>query len=245
MSKVSVIIAAAGKSERFGGNETKTFAKLDGRELFLRSLELFVNREDVCQTILVVAPDELDTVKSRYGANLGFMGVTLTAGGAQRFDSVAKALDLVSDQADLVAVHDAARPCVAHEMIDAVFAEAAKTGAAILATPVTATLKRVSDSGVIDQTVSRAGLWEAQTPQVFKPELLAQAYAALKDIDASVTDDAQLVESTGHPVSVVQSDPGNLKITTKADMTIAAAVLKRRVSQKPVSPRGPFEEAQW
>lgn len=245
MSKVSVIIAAAGKGERFGGSESKTFAKLDGRELFLRSLELFVNREDVCQTVLVVAPSDMDTVKTRYGANLGFMGVTLAEGGEERFESVAKALEMVSEDADLIAVHDAARPCVSFDMIDAVFAEAAKTGAAILANPVTATLKRVSDSGVIDGTTSRAGLWEAQTPQVFKRDLLIQAYANLQDMDQPITDDAQLIELMGHPVSVVQSDPTNLKITTKADMTIAASVIKRLNTQKPASPRGPFEEAQW
>lgn len=244
MSKVSAIIAAAGKSERFGTG-SKTFAKLDGRELFLRSLELFVNREDVCQTILVVAPNDLDNVKTRYGANLGFIGVTLVEGGDERFDSVAKALAVVSDDADLIAVHDAARPCVSFEMIDAVFAEAAKTGAAILASPVTATLKRVSESGVIDQTESREGLWEAQTPQVFKRELLVQAYEKIKDMDGPITDDAQLLESSGHPVSVVQSDQGNLKITTKADMAIAAAVLKRLNTKKPASSRSPFEEAQW
>jgi 2-C-methyl-D-erythritol 4-phosphate cytidylyltransferase len=130
-------------------------------------------------------------------------------------------------------------------MIDAVFAEARKTGAAILAAPLTGTIKRVSESRVIDATVPRAGLYEAQTPQVFRKDLIVDAYARLADFDGQPTDDAQLVEATGHPVTVAPSDPTNLKITTKADMTLAGAILKARPKPKPSGPLHPFEEAQW
>lgn len=245
MSKTAVIIPAAGRGERFGSQEKKIFAKLDGRAVFLRTVEQFCQREDVCQTILAVAPEDEDEVRHRYGANLGFMGVQLVVGGAERFQTVAKAMEAVRDDADLVAVHDAVRCCVTPAMVDAVFAEAGKTGAAILAAPLSGTIKRVSEALVIDATLPREGLYEAQTPQVFRRSLLVEAYAKLGEFDGEPTDDAQLVEALGHPVSVVVSDLSNLKITTKGDLALAAAILKFRPAPRPSSPRGPFEEAQW
>ena len=243
MAKVAVIILGAGKGERFGGAEKKTFAKLDGRPVLMRSIELFINRDDVCQTILVVSGDDLAEVKNKYAANLGFMGVQLVEGGERRRDSVAAA---VKQEAELIAIHDAVRPCTTQQMIDDVFAEAAKSGAAIPASPIQGTIKRVSDSGVIDQTTPRTNLYEAQTPQVFRRSVVVGAYAdAPPDEEVEITDDAQLVELSGHPVSVVVSDPTNLKITTKRDLTLAKAILKVRPTAKPAKRLGAFEEAQW
>jgi 2-C-methyl-D-erythritol 4-phosphate cytidylyltransferase len=244
MAKFSVIIPAAGKGERFGGKEKKTFAKLDGRPIFIRTLEHFINRDDVCQTIIAVAPEDVAKMKSTYAANLGFMGVKLVEGGARRCDTVTAALEVVSDEAEFVAVHDCARPCVKNESIDAVFAEAVKTGAAILAAPITGTLKHVSEAMIIDRTAPRESLYEAQTPQVFKKSVLQEAYARLNEIKEDITDDAQLVELVGHPVSVVISDASNLKITTRADIVLANAILKARPA-RPVKKLGAFEEAQW
>jgi 2-C-methyl-D-erythritol 4-phosphate cytidylyltransferase len=244
MAKFCVIVPAAGKAERFGGEEKKAFAKLDGRPIFIRSIEHFVNREDVCQTILAVAREDVDQVKSSYGVNLGFMGATLVEGGARRRDTVAAALKVVSDKADYIAVHDAARPCVTADMIDAVFAEAQKSGAAILAAPLTGTIKRVGQSKVVDETMPRTGLYEAQTPQVFRKNVLLEAYARCEGTEEEITDDAQVVERAGHPVSVVVSDLTNLKITTRADMTLAAAIIKARPARR-VARFGAFEEAQW
>lgn len=243
--KVAVILPAAGRGERFGGEGNKTFAKLDGRPIFIRTLEHFINRDDVCQTILVVAGAELEEVRSKYAANLGLMGVTLAEGGRRRIDSVRAGLEKVKDEADLVAVHDAVRPCVTRGMIDGVFAEAAKSGAAILASPLFGTIKRVSGAGVVDATVPRAGLFEAQTPQVFNRTLLLEVYQNPPDGADETTDEAELVERAGHAVTVVQSDPSNLKITTKGDLSFAKAILKSRPADKPVKPFGAFEEAQW
>jgi 2-C-methyl-D-erythritol 4-phosphate cytidylyltransferase len=245
MSKVAVIIPAAGKGERFGGDPRKPFANLDGRPIFIRCLEHFINRDDVCQAILAVGPADIEMVKQRYGPNLGFMGVTLVEGGEERLETVAKALEKVSEDADLVAIHDGVRPCVTTAMIDAVFAEAAKAGAAMLASRLVGTIKRVNESNVVEETVSREGLWEAQTPQVFRRELILQAYENAGAVEEPITDDAQLVERTGHPVQVVESDPTNLKITTKSDVSLASAILKARPAPKVKGPRGPFEEAQW
>ncbi len=124
---------------------------------------------------------------------------------------------------DFVCVHDAARPCISADWIDSVFEKAEKTGAAMLAIPVNGTLKRVSGD-IVTETVSREGLWEAQTPQVFRRELLLEAYSKRDQFPA--TDDAQLVERVGHPVTVVKGSPINLKITTKEDLRLAEQALK-------------------
>ena len=244
MAKVAVIIPAAGVGKRFGGDVKKPFAQLDNRPIFIRSIELFLNRPDVCQVILAVGPDDYDVVKDKYAAQVMFMGLKLVKGGAERFESVRLALEHVDAQADLICVHDAVRPCVLENWIDAVFAEAVKAGAAILAAPVTGTLKRVAQSKVIDETISRENLYEAQTPQVFRKDILLKAYERLGEIKEEPTDDAQLVELAGEPVSVVISDLSNLKVTTKGDITLANAILKSRPA-KPVKRLGAFEEAQW
>jgi 2-C-methyl-D-erythritol 4-phosphate cytidylyltransferase len=244
MARFAVILPAAGAGKRFGGDVKKPFARIDDRPIFIRSLELFVSRADVSQTILTVAPEDYDVVKEKYAANIMFMGVKLVKGGVERFASVRAALAAVEDEAEYICVHDAVRPCVLESWIDKVFAEAEKTGAALLAAPLTGTIKRVSDAGVVDATVPRAGLYEAQTPQVFRKDILLKAYDALPD-DAAPTDDAEVVERSGHPVSVVAADRRNLKITTPGDMVLAQAILKD-ITRKPKSgPMGAFEEAQW
>jgi len=189
----------------------------------------------------MVSESDLPALRSRFGPNLGFMGVKIVQGGQTRSESVRNALAELDPAAELVAVHDAVRPCIAQPWIDAVFAEAEKTGAAILACPVSGTLKKVAASGVIDETVSRDDLWEAQTPQVFRVDLLKKAYAS----GAAATDDAGLVEAIGHPVSVVAGDPRNIKITTKADLDVAAAVIKTLPKPKEIGYRHPFEEPKW
>ncbi len=245
MAKYAIIIPAAGAGKRFGGDVKKPFAQIDNRPIFIRSIELFLTREDVCQTILTVAPEDYEVVKEKYAANLMFMGIKLVEGGQERFESVRRGLDAVADEAEFVCIHDAVRPCVLESWIDDVFAEAAKSGAAILATPLAGTIKKVADSGAIDQTVPREGLYEAQTPQVFRKELIREAYAQLDATDPP-TDDAQIVERCGHPVTVVTADKRNIKITTPGDLTLAGAILKT-ISKKPKKsdPLGAFGEAQW
>ena len=240
--KVSVIIPAAGASRRYGGRRKKIFERLKDRPVFVRSLELFVNRKDVCQVQLVVAAEDMETMKTRYAANIGFMGVKVVAGGATRTESVRNALATVVGEADFICVHDAVRPCVSVLWIDEVFAAAEKTGAAILARPVHGTLKRVGEGRTIRQTVEREGLWEAQTPQVFRKELLQRAY---KQAAGSASDDAALVEALGQAVTVVPGDQRNVKITTRRDLSLAAAVVDSLPRPKLSKPAGPFAEAQW
>ena len=225
MPTFAIILPAAGKSTRFRDQHyKKPFVPLDGRSVWMHAAEKFTGRNDVVQTLLVIAPEDREAFQAKIGANAALMGIEIVDGGAERYDSVAAALAKVREDVDFVAVHDAARPCVADEWIDAVFAAAVKTGAAMLATPINGTLKRVGKNQAVVETVSREGLWEAQTPQVFRRQLLLDAYA--RRGKEAATDDAQLVERAGHPVTVVPGSPMNLKITTKEDLRMAGAILK-------------------
>ncbi|HLN30375.1 MAG TPA: 2-C-methyl-D-erythritol 4-phosphate cytidylyltransferase [Gemmataceae bacterium] len=246
MTKFAVILPAAGQSSRFRDKEKKPFATLDGRAVWLRAAELFVSRSDVCQTVIIVAKADQETFRRRYGANLAFMSIQIADGGNERFESVANALAMLSPEAEFVAIHDAVRPCLTEAMVNDVFAKAEKTGAALLAAPVTETVKRVDAQHQVKETVPRQGLWLAQTPQVFRRDWLMEAYANRAKLGKDITDDAQLVEAAGHAVHVVEGSASNVKITTKSDLFLAEAVLKSRPKPKPSGPIHPFaEEEMW
>jgi 2-C-methyl-D-erythritol 4-phosphate cytidylyltransferase len=239
--RFAVILPAAGKSSRFRDQHyKKPFAPLDGRPVWMHAADRFANRQDVVQPLLVIAPEDREHFAEKLGGNAALLGIEIVEGGHERYDSVTRALERVKPEADYIAVHDAARPCIVDEWIDAVFAAAIKTGAAILASPVTGTLKRAAANQTVAETVARDNLWEAQTPQVFRRQLLTDAYARRGQQPA--TDDAQLVERLGHPVTIVPSSPMNLKITTKEDLRIASALLKALPKPKLAGPTNPFAE---
>jgi len=225
MPKFAVILPAAGKSSRFKDpHYKKPFAVLDGRAVWLHAAEKFISRDDCVQLLLVIAAEDREAFNAKFAANAAILGVDVVEGGQVRADSVEKALTRVKPEAEYVAVHDAARPCIANEWISKVFQEAEKTGAAMLAVPVAGTLKRVAGDRTIEETVDRTNLWEAQTPQVFRRELLMEAYAKRGDLQA--TDAAQLVQQIGAKVTVVPGSPINLKITTKEDLRLASHAIK-------------------
>ena len=227
---VALILAAAGRSSRFSHRGTsdptvkKVFTHLGGKPVWLRSVEKFVNCEDVIQIIVVVSPEDIGWFRKYYAAEINRMLLLVVAGGENRVDSIRSGLIAVSPKVGYVAVHDAARPCVTEQEISAVFSEAKKRGAALLATPMVGTIKRVVE-GQIEETVPRECLWEAQTPQVFRRELLFEAYQ--QRISDVPTDDAQLVERLGQPVYVVPTDYGNIKITTQSDLALAKYLVEK------------------
>lgn len=238
MPTFGVILAAAGQSSRFNdANYKKPFAPLAGRAVWLHSAEKFLERDDVKQVVIVVAPEDKEAFLEKFGANLAFMGVTLAEGGRHRAESVRNGLEKLGPEIDMVAIHDAARPCIAQAWIDRVFQAGTETGAAILAVPVAGTLKRVGSDSVITETVDRTGLWEAQTPQVFSRAVLEKAYAATH---GQPTDEAQAVESIGQRVRVVQGSPINLKITSREDLKLAEQALKALPAPKFSGPAHPF-----
>ena len=250
MSRFAVIIPAAGRSSRFGGIEKKPFVSLDGRPVWLRAAEPFWSRDDVSRVYLVIAPDDRDDFRHRFGHTIAFNNTELVDGGAARFESVANALARVPAGVDFVAVHDAVRPLLTGALIDAVLRAAVQHGAAMPAVPVADTLKQVDPAtNRITGTVPRAGVWQAQTPQVFRRDWLVEAYAKRASLASPITDDAQLIEAIGHSVVVVPGSPTNFKITTKDDLELADAVLKARAAKMRNDPPpsvGTFDdEAKW
>ena len=247
MAKFAVILPAAGRSSRFHDKEKKPFVNLDGRAVWLRTAEHFVTRQDVAQCVIVVAKEDQEMFRRRYGANMAFMNVRIAEGGAERFESVANALAMVEAEVDFIAIHDAVRPCITEQLINAVFTKGTQKGAALLAVPVTDTVKEVDQQQKVTSTVARQGLWLAQTPQVFRRDWLTQAYANRAQVGKNFTDDAQLVEAAGHPVHVVEGAASNIKITTKHDVYLAEAILKSLPKPKPKGPVHPFaeEEQMW
>ena len=241
MAKFAVILAAAGKSSRFKDqNYKKPFAPLANRAVWLHSAEKFLGRDDVKQLLLLLAPEDREYFDFKFSANAAILGIDVVEGGAERADSIERALARVKPDLEYVAVHDAVRPCLADQWISDVFDAAVKSGAAILAIPVLGTLKRVAADHTIAETVSREGLWEAQTPQVFRRQLLLEAYAKRGDFKA--TDDAQLVERLGHQVSIVSGSPINLKITTREDLRLAEKALAALPKPKFQGPAHPFKD---
>lgn len=240
MPRFAVILPAAGKSTRFGDERyKKPFASLAGRPVWIHAVEKFVTRPDVCQVVLVISDEDRDDFDARFGADIAFLEITLVTGGADRAASVAKGLAAVKPEAEFIAIHDAARPLVSELWIDRVFEAAIESGAAMLACPVVGTLKRVSQDRQVVETVSREGLWEAQTPQVFRRDWYEAALAAGAGQD--LTDDAAFMEQFGKPVQVLEAPRLNFKITTQDDLKMAEQVLAS-LPQKAKRPSRPFED---
>ncbi|MDR3330781.1 MAG: 2-C-methyl-D-erythritol 4-phosphate cytidylyltransferase [Endomicrobium sp.] len=217
--KNAAIIVAAGSSKRFGHKIPKQFLKLNGKIMFLWSVDIFASIKSFEQIIVVVPSNMLELLNLKYRSS--FMCV---AGGKERFDSVKNGLVLVKDNMDFIAVHDAARPLISRRDVLSVLKEAVKTKAAIAVEKVNDTIKLVSNSGKVLKTLNRAFLRNVQTPQIFESKLLQRAYS--KKVSVNVTDDSQLVENLGLKVSIVETEFLNFKITTKHDFNLAAKLLK-------------------
>ncbi|OHB77848.1 MAG: 2-C-methyl-D-erythritol 4-phosphate cytidylyltransferase [Planctomycetes bacterium RBG_16_64_10] len=244
MARFAVIMPAAGKSRRFGDKHyKKPFAPLAGRAVWLHAADKFLGRNDCVQLILAVAAEDREWFDQKFAANAAILGVDVVEGGAERADSVHNALARVKKDVDFVAVHDAARPCIADAWITEVFQAAVRSGAAILAIPVTGTLKRVASGGQIQETLVRDDLWEAQTPQVFRRAVLEDAYARRGNFPA--TDDAQLVERAGTAVTIVRGSPLNVKISTRQDLRLAELALKALPKPRLDGPAHPFADDRW
>ena len=236
--KVSVIMAAAGLGLRMGGPVKKPYLELEGKPIFLRSIEKFLGLEvasasgglpiNVTEIALVVGGAELDYVKAQWGSVISQYAtpVRLILGGGRRQDSVYCGLQSLSEDTEIVLVHDAVRPLVSCEIIKSVMKLAWEKGAVIPAVPIQATVKEADAQKRITRTVSRDGLWMAQTPQGFRKEILLRAYDALAETGEEVTDDAQAVEKLGYPVEIVPGNLSNIKITTPEDLRLAIALLQ-------------------
>jgi 2-C-methyl-D-erythritol 4-phosphate cytidylyltransferase / 2-C-methyl-D-erythritol 2,4-cyclodiphosphate synthase len=211
---VTAIIAAGGTGRRVGAAVPKQLLQIGGRTLLERSVEAFRSHPAVTD-VIVALPTSLMAAPPR-----GLEGARLVAGGERRQDSVANAFDELPETTEVVLVHDAARPFVSPEVITRAIDAAITHGAAIAALPVSDTVKRVVERGVIVETVPRETIVLAQTPQAFRRDVLRDAIAVGR-AGVEATDEAMLAERAGHPVHVVMGDVANMKITSAADVVSA------------------------
>lgn len=218
---IAVVIPAGGAGRRMGG-VVKPLLELGGVPLLKRTLEPFLARPDV-QWVVVALPAELASSPPPW--LFEDERVDIVAGGAERVDSVRLSLAAVPAEAEIVLVHDAARPLVSPAVIDRCIAAAAGGRSVIAAVPVTDTVKEVDDGGRVVGTPDRRRLWAAQTPQAFPAAVLRDAHARAAAEGVSATDDAALVARYGGTVIVVEGATENLKITTPADIAVAEALL--------------------
>jgi len=206
------IITAAGQGKRMG--EPKQFLELDGQTILERTLGVFNSSQAIDGIILVVNQEDIEKTKSFNIPKL----LKVVAGGRERQDSVRAGLAVLPKECELVAIHDGARPLVTSAIVDAAIKEATKSKAAIVAVPVKDTIR------TSEKTLKRDELWAVQTPQVFKKEIILEAFE--KYGKEPVTDDAMLVEKLGIPVKMVMGSYANIKITTPEDLLIAEGLLK-------------------
>lgn len=219
------IIAAAGAGTRMASNQPKQFLLLAGTPVIIHTLRVFEQCESIHEVIVVLPAAESAGFLSLAGKH-GLRKVSrVVPGGATRADSVKRGLLAIrAATAEIVAVHDGVRPFVTAEEIDTVVTAAQADGAAILVAPVTDTIKQVGDQRVV-RSLDRGELRRALTPQCFRYDVLRQAYQTADVTDPSVTDESVLVEKLGVPISVIDGNPRNIKITTVVDLAIAEAML--------------------
>ena len=230
MEKLVAIVPAAGAGKRLGLGINKAFAVLRGAPLIVHCLRMLAQTELVAEAIVVLAPAEVDegrTLLASYQAEyFPTLPIKVVAGGKERQDSVANALAAVPADAAYIAVHDGARPFAGRAVFARTLAAAKEQGAAIAAVPVKNTIKVVDANGVVVDTPVRSTLVAVQTPQVFRAQLLKDAYAHLAAHPAAVTDDASVVELVGHKVVVAVGRYENIKITTPEDLVLAEHFLE-------------------
>ena len=230
MEKVVAIVPAVGAGKRLGLGINQAFAILRGAPLIVHCLAMLARTQLVAETIVVLAPAEVDegrTLLASYQAEyFAALPIKVVAGGKERQDSVANALAAVPADAAYIAVHDGARPFAGRAVFARTLAAAKEQGAAIAAVPVKNTIKVVDADGVVVDTPVRSTLVAVQTPQVFRAQLLKDAYAHLAAYPAVVTDDASVVELLGHKVVVAVGRYENIKITTPEDLVLAEHFLE-------------------
>ncbi len=219
----AAIIVAAGAGQRFG-NDGKSFVLVGGKPMAWWSLMAADGAESVDEIVLVCGEHSRNAAQAIVDDFAGRKQRTLTSGGVRRQDSALAGINATSEQVDIVAIHDAARPLITSELFDAVIAAAELYGASIAAVPVSDTIKRVVGCQVTE-TIPRDDLVSVQTPQAFKKQLLLDAFAQAEKNGTSVTDEAALIEQIGGSVRIVPGNSTNLKVTYPRDLALIEALM--------------------
>jgi len=222
---VAVILLAGGVGSRMKADRPKQFLELRGKPVLDHTLELFLGIEGVSQLVLVIAEQYRGDYQLYADKD---SRIVFADPGKERQDSVFNGLSKVVEGSSLVCVHDAARPLITPENIYQVLGDAAEHGAAVLGVPMKATVKESEDGEFVLRTIPRSRLWEIQTPQVIKPELLKEGFEKVAAEGLEVTDDVSIIEAIGKPVKITMGEYTNLKLTTPDDMDVAESILQAR-----------------
>lgn len=222
---VSAIIVAAGKGIRMKGTMLKQYLDLSGRPVLAHSIMTFDSCGLVDEIFLVIPKEDVEYCQNKILSLLDLNNqINLVCGGAKRQDSVYNGLQAINKNTDTVVIHDGVRPFIQPEELKECILGSKKNGACILGTPASDTLKRVDKSDIIETTLSRENIWLAQTPQVFRFDLILKAHETARRDGYVGTDDASLVERLGEDVKIINGGRFNIKITKKEDLAIAKAM---------------------
>ena len=233
--RVGAIIAAAGFGRRMKTDRPKQLLALNDTPILVHTVRKF-DASPVIDYIIVTAPREsVDEIRRLVDSAGLKKSATVIEGGERRQDSVAMGLERLQPETDLVAVHDAVRPFVSIQDIGNVVRQAELSGAAILAVPIVDTVKH-AERDFVESTLTREHLVLAQTPQVFRTEILKQAFQQAAKDEYYGTDESSLVERMGHPVAIVRGSERNIKITRPSDLTLARAFLAEETAGEKVTP---------
>lgn len=242
---VAVIFVAAHSPVQSAGSG-KYFTKLENREVFMRTIEVYAARDEVTQRILAILPDDLSVVQNKYAAHLGFQGVQVATGGPDWFGAVSRALEKINPDIDTVMIHDAANPAVSFHLLSGLQEAIAKADAAVPVVTAYPNVVLLSPDRAIDSQVDGANVYEVQTPQIFKKDVLVRAYAARTKEHASCADEAELVQTTlGTKVATVTGERFNIRADSEGAIKMLPDILNRIPKPRKAGPASPFEEAQW
>lgn len=225
--RVNAVIVAAGEGKRMAAKVPKPFLSLAGRPLILHTLSRFAASR-VRKAVLVTAEADISRCREliRQDLQLGSLEFVFQAGGLRRQDSVSHGLARLDPDCEVVVVHDGVRPFVSADLIDQCVEAAFREGAVVVGVPVCNTVKVVSSDRCVKETPPRESLWEIQTPQAFRTEVIRDAFKKAAADGAEATDDATLVERLGKRVAVLEGHRTNIKITVPEDLVFAEGLLR-------------------
>ncbi len=222
--KTEAIVAAAGIGKRLRSKTRKPYLDISGKPILIRTLMALSSSSGIKKIIVVVDRRDVNRCMALIRRFRVSKIKAVIAGGSQRQDSVAYGLKCLDRDTEMVLIHDGVRPFIDNRLIKDLIDCAKKFGACVAGVPVKATIKRIQRDNVVKETMDRSNIWEIQTPQVFKKDIIVKAYERFGSTPA--TDDAMLVEKLGIDVKLVEGSYRNIKITTPEDLIIAEAIAK-------------------
>jgi len=226
---ITAIIAAAGSGKRMGRGINKLFIPLNSEPILAHTIRALAGQPDIQHLIVAAAVNDIEQITGLLQGMRLSISWQVVVGGEERQDSIRNALAQLPAETDYVLVHDGARPFADEVLIKRVVEAAEAYGSAIAAVPVKDTIKRIDSNGFVEGTPDRSALWAVQTPQVFRASILVEAYRQAQREGVKVTDDAGLVERSGHEVKIVEGSYTNMKITTPEDVVVAKAIMSETV----------------